>query len=114
MHHPVSEYASYKAEDRFVAEQILARDFDIDERPPGKPNPEDPVKVTVSLYVMELGVCARNQELTVGGYFRQSWNDPRLAYNFGDMVRNSGQKLPVSFTVIFFSNIFFSFSVKLA
>ena len=94
MHHPVSEYASYKAEDRFVAEQILARDFDIDERPPGKPNPEDPVKVTVSLYVMELGVCARNQELTVGGYFRQSWNDPRLAYNFGDMVRIPDKSFP--------------------
>jgi len=67
-----------------VADQILSRDFDKDVRPPGRPNPEDAVKIKASMHIMELNLCKHHQELTVGGYFRQKWNDPRLAYDFGD------------------------------
>ncbi len=52
---------------------------------------ENPVSVAVSLYIMELGVCPEQQELTVGGYFRQSWNDPRLKYDFGDETPPGGK-----------------------
>ncbi len=92
MHHsPVSELASYRAEERFVSDQILSRDFDRDVRPPGMPSRGDPVKVKVSLYIMELGLCPEKQELTVGGYFRQGWNDPRLKYDFGN--ETEGQRV---------------------
>jgi hypothetical protein len=30
------------------------------------------------VYVTELGLCSHSQSLTVGGYLRQSWTDPRL------------------------------------
>lgn len=49
MHHaPVLELATYNAEERFVADQILSRDFDKDVRPPGKPLPGN--KIKYSLY----------------------------------------------------------------
>jgi len=67
-----------------VARQILGRDFDKDLRPPGRPNPDNAVKVRASIQVIELSLCERRQELTVGGYFWQRWNDPRLAYDFGE------------------------------
>ena len=51
----------------------------------------DPVNITVSMYVMELHLCEKMQQLVVGGYFRQSWNDPRLKYDFGEAA-NEGQR----------------------
>ena len=36
------------------------------------------------MYIMELGLCSKHQELTIGGYFRQFWKDPRLAIDLGD------------------------------
>ena len=35
------------------------------------------------MYIMELGLCSKHQELTVGAYLRQFWNDPRLAIDVG-------------------------------
>ena len=30
------------------------------------------------MYIMELGLCPKHQELTVMGFFRQFWTDRRL------------------------------------
>jgi hypothetical protein len=49
------------------------------------------VKIGVSMYIMELEVCDKHQALVAGGYFRQFWNDPRLAYDFGDQASANGE-----------------------
>ena len=30
------------------------------------------------MYIMELGLCTKHQELTIQGFFRQFWTDRRL------------------------------------
>ena len=41
------------------------------------------MEVKLSIYINDLGLCSKHQELTIGGYFRQRWNDPRLAIDLG-------------------------------
>ncbi len=76
--------ASYRAKEKAIERMILNRDIDKGVRPPGKDAVTDPVKVKLSMYINDLGLCKKYQELSVGGYFRQRWNDPRLAIDLGE------------------------------
>ncbi|KAL0267611.1 UNVERIFIED_CONTAM: hypothetical protein PYX00_009833 [Menopon gallinae] len=42
---------------------------------------DDPVLVSVNLYLLQLSVNGKNQEFELSMYFRQEWNDSRLAYD---------------------------------
>lgn len=77
---PYDEVSNDRALDRFFADSILNRDFDIDELP----TTEGPTKVNVSMHINDLSLCSKHQELTFGGYFRQFWRDPRLALESTD------------------------------
>ena len=87
----IESLSSYRSKERYVKDVILSRDFDKDARPPGKNNVgessrnlwwvklfysllcyllDDPTVISLSLYVMELGLCSKHQEVTLGGYFR--------------------------------------------
>lgn len=52
---------------------------DMYQRPPGQNNPEDPIEIKLTAYITEINICEKSQQMTVSGYFRQFWTDPRLA-----------------------------------